>query len=647
MDGLYLSELSTFFSNIIKEDIPINNRPKAVFLKVEGYLKDKNLLDKVALDFVDIMHFCVFELVLSHKVYISKPNDAFQFVRQYENISFFTLAGGAFISGGAFSMLKQESTRRKRHDELQILAKDVVDLYLTFGYFEDAFRKNSWFINEHSMNLGSFAWRLTHSINLLKKRLYSEKVQQAIKDNNCDNFPNDEYFAKLANKKFKEYISKQKVDFLYQLQPYLDDTYLRHSVSLRLRNLTDLLIGIVDELEKKEALSFISGINDQKLKECCAFLTNNTTKEYIKDNLRKTLSSFIYSLIDQAGEISENDDYSKQHVDQTIDAIKNSVNYLYKIVSSSNQSSIKGLVSQLDVFEKEYLVLLSFENLYDYRSFVGSYKSFFYDLLNECIIKKNEDLFEYQLKKRFEELDDESIEKYCKRSMDFFGGCCSVPEMTIAELDNKVPFYNYTDHPYHHSIDEMYKFIKNNKKICNAIAMSQKLIEELGDITIHGDYTFYNVGHIKAVERLLKEILVKYYSHNIYKADKTGKYDNNPILRVPTVVDDLCKKPTAFELGAVAFAMTHILCIDRSCSIPGYNGIFKAPYRVDSYGNYIVSGGCIPFWKHFVSESRNGYFHIEQIESYEESVEIYRLTSYWLTRVIDEMLDAHPGTALD
>ena len=231
--------------------------------------------------------------------------------------------------------------------------------------------------------------------------------------------------------------------------------------------------------------------------------------------------------------------------------------------------------------------------------------------------------------------------------MDFFGGCCSVPEMTIAELDNKVPFYNYTDHPYHHSIDEMYKFIKNNKKICNAIAMSQKLIEELGDITIHGDYTFYNVGHIKAVERLLKEILVKYYSHNIYKADKTGKYDNNPILRVPTVVDDLCKKPTAFELGAVAFAMTHILCIDRSCSISGYNGIFKAPYRVDSYGNYIVSGGCIPFWKHFVSESRNGYFHIEQIESYEESVEIYRLTSYWLTRIIDEMLDAHPGTALD
>ena len=71
MNSFDLNDLSTFFLNLTKEDIPINDRPKAVFSKLEEYLKEKHLLDKVVFDFVDIMHFCVFELALSHQTYFS------------------------------------------------------------------------------------------------------------------------------------------------------------------------------------------------------------------------------------------------------------------------------------------------------------------------------------------------------------------------------------------------------------------------------------------------------------------------------------------------------------------------------------------------------------------------------------------------
>ena len=641
MNSFDLNDLSTFFLNLTKEDIPINDRPKAVFSKLEEYLKEKHLLDKVVFDFVDIMHFCVFELALSHQTYFSKPNGAYKFVEQYENLSVYTLASGAFVNSGAFSMLKPESPRRKRHDELQILAKDTVDLYITFGFLEEALRKYLWFTNEHSMNLGPFEKHLVDSIRLIAKRLRSDRVQEAIEDNKTDGFPNNEYFEHLANEKFEEYMDNQNLDFLYQIHQRLDRKNLRHYVNTKLGILINSLLDIIVELEKKEAGDII-GDNDHY-----QHLISNEIKDYIKNDLSKKVAGFIYCLVDQEG--IDEQDYTKNYSDPIVNSIWEDVNYLYKLTKDSNEEAIMSLVSQLDVFQKEYLILLSSKDQYDYRSFEGSYSAFLSDLVNKCIIEKNEKLFKEELDRRFKEFNDEDLEQLCKHSMDFLNTYCSVPAMTIAELDSKVPTYDYTHHPFHHTIDEMYDFIKNNKEICSAIALSQKLIEEL-KIGSQGDYICYNVGHIKAVERLLKEILVKYYRNSIYKADKSGMYFTTPITPIPTTIDDLCKKPNALELGAVAFAMAHILCLDPAHSRGVYHGIFYAPHTIrtdaDGYRRHRIFGGDIPFWRHFVSESRNGYFHIEQIESYEKSVEISRLTSYWLTRVIDEILDHHPGTRL-
>lgn len=148
----------------------------------------------------------------------------------------------------------------------------------------------------------------------------------------------------------------------------------------------------------------------------------------------------------------------------------------------------------------------------------------------------------------------------------------------------------------------------------------------------NGDYTHLLVGPIKAMERFLKEVLVKKYSRSVVVCDpKEKKMIPNLKLNVKLSAEDVSgakgnlinpKIKTVLELGPVARLLADNLQNDSS-----YKGKL---FKLNPQNRFIFNDV-------FIQNIRNGHFHIHMVSTYDEAIDLYKQVSYFFRKCIDEL----------
>ena len=205
--------------------------------------------------------------------------------------------------------------------------------------------------------------------------------------------------------------------------------------------------------------------------------------------------------------------------------------------------------------------------------------------------------------------------------------------------------------PQNNNVHEIFKAISHNNKLCENILSSEISLLKLSHSNVvapNFDYTNYVVGYIKSVERYLKEVLAQYFPNNIYFTEINGRVtqllfdtiDSNRQNRL--TAEDLSKKrpipPQAqnfqaytrtLECGTAFYSLKYALRNCRVSSISNqkqnqiYNLLFNNNVR-DSNHHFMSLNDT------WIQKVRNGYLHIDIVDSVQKAMDIREKTSFWL-----------------
>ena len=204
--------------------------------------------------------------------------------------------------------------------------------------------------------------------------------------------------------------------------------------------------------------------------------------------------------------------------------------------------------------------------------------------------------------------------------------------------------------------------IKDNRKLLNIIAGAESIFEQyeaLDEITFNADYTNIIVAPIKAIERYLKEILVQKYNNELiphiinnnyhscerYLSIRNGtrlsaellssnnQYNDSHIDIVNNRGEQLYRtingsrvperfKP--FELGSVCCSLRKIFN-DSNNLRPIFGYLGSNQNRDEAF---LIQ-------KLFIQKTRNGYFHIDTIDTYDEAKKRFSEIAFWFKECID------------
>lgn len=168
-------------------------------------------------------------------------------------------------------------------------------------------------------------------------------------------------------------------------------------------------------------------------------------------------------------------------------------------------------------------------------------------------------------------------------------------------------------------IDLCVEAIKNNAVLVNQIVSGEILAQPFLSIMDHesfsdGDYTNFLTCQIKAIERYLKAILIKYHHNNIYKTQRNK--ETNAIEKVGRNIRGVSPQSSPevlkmLECGSAYYALK-IAYEEES-----------TPFPINSNFNF-----------KWIQKVRNGHFHVDRIQSINE-LRIKRCkTAYWFIHVI-------------
>ena len=241
----------------------------------------------------------------------------------------------------------------------------------------------------------------------------------------------------------------------------------------------------------------------------------------------------------------------------------------------------------------------------------------FVDKVNERNEQLNDKLIGELIEKRFKSLSQEDIEENCKLFFD----------MNKDELNNQISSEKSQ------LIIAKLNSVPTLKKIIATGEIMFLPYAEIDDDLISGDFTGLVVSQIKAVERYLKETIIRFARNQgknilIDKSNRNSmkltRYimplnDTQKILVVGENTDslDLSQGDYSVEIGPC------IIFIKRNL-----NALSNVP--TDS----IFTNDLYDRW---VSVVRNRYMHVVPIDSLSDAKEKLAKTSYWLLRVIDEL----------
>lgn len=205
--------------------------------------------------------------------------------------------------------------------------------------------------------------------------------------------------------------------------------------------------------------------------------------------------------------------------------------------------------------------------------------------------------------------------------------------------------------PQNNNVHEIFKAISHNNKLCENILSSEISLLKLSHSNVvapNFDYTNYVVGYIKGVERYLKEVLAQYFPNNIYLTEINCRVtqllfdtiDSNRQNRL--TAEDLSKKrpipPQAqnsqaytrtLECGTAFYSLRYAL---RNCRVS-----FISNQKQNQIYNLLFNNNVRDSNHHFMSlndtwiqKVRNGYLHIDIVDSVQKAMDIREKTSFWL-----------------
>jgi hypothetical protein len=233
---------------------------------------------------------------------------------------------------------------------------------------------------------------------------------------------------------------------------------------------------------------------------------------------------------------------------------------------------------------------------------------------------------------------------------------------------NIVQFYNHPNPPDSCSPSECLKKIESNDCLVNQIVSSEILCEHLmnnSQAVLPGDYTYLDIGFIKAIERFIKEELVQNYTSEIFLTDSSSgtikpdlKHDSSYITSVDKsgkkIQESVCKgqvsfpgtnksdlsaeslsQKRGFECGTSYFALEYIFLVlhPNEAKYSYANPLFNLE-RPQNKTNNLEND----FYHQWISKVRNGYLHIEPITNLKDAKDIREKTAYWFMYLILHLL---------
>ncbi len=681
-------ELSNLFKEIINKNYPLKTRAASVSKDIYEFLvkndlfyydSNKKFINK-STDEIDFNEefFCdnicrhiSFLIFNAYVTWHNKKKYSIEFIDTFNNLINHTLyLGNTFNS----NIKNSGEIIKQYHKKSNELSKHLLNLAILFGKYSFAYKYYINCVSTNSYNMGNFATQLIYGIKY-KENYYSEFDRRnnfiIITEFKKENQDNNYY--KYALKEFYKDLSNQSIEFLYRLRSFVSNDSFEEDI--KVINAFDYLKMLINDL--KDTFYIKSLNNDCKKYGNYEYAFKGYYDLVYDDNIINTIDTIVIPHIKkiradyQNGNLDIDNFYSSNDIQiETTERIRKDIYFLrdglklfellnkkYNLNIASNK--ITNIINELEIFYDEYNRMFLRDSIYDAISSSNANKGMLSDELNRLINKKNDEKFIAELS-MLGNIDSTEVETYCKHFFDFLGKYNSYPAMTIEELDNETISYNYSVNGFNHTIDEYYNFIKNNTKLVNAIAMSEKIIENSDYMNSNGDYTCYVVAQIKCIERLIKEILVQKYPNAIYLSQKGVFYGPCNFRRGITLsADNLSNgsmvserdinniiEQIPIELGGVTYSMAHALCLNNTNN--NYRGIFYITGNTSTMQGRTVTRYNQPaFYKSFIKTTRNGYFHIDQINTYEEALKKSRITAYWMSRIIDEILDINPGFMLN
>ena len=185
--------------------------------------------------------------------------------------------------------------------------------------------------------------------------------------------------------------------------------------------------------------------------------------------------------------------------------------------------------------------------------------------------------------------------------------------------------------------------IWHNKQLVNQLVSGEHLFRKIAAVAknehkeLASDYTFFVTAQIKAVERYIKEAILRNMSGEKFTNDKFFVTLPNPNMTLDIFAKQAANIKfgwvfTTAGLGALNIFLTSCLKNESKCEKIFSNKVIET--------NSIFHAGDDEntlFKLNFVDAVRNGHFHTSVIESFSEAQEIRENTAFWLLCVITEL----------
>ena len=369
-----------------------------------------------------------------------------------------------------------------------------------------------------------------------------------------------------------------------------------------------------------------------------SFLHNLFEWSKIEKNDYFNYLSIILNNFEKANEIS------KEGSKDVEDKIKKFISDSKKCINQQNfdislkelHKLIKGVTDNYlneNGWSKEMLYWLSILDTESRNQFIEKYL----EMIENVIVERIENHSENNL----------NFEEKCAFAERFFLNANNVESDLSRKVNNYIRYGNFESIV---SNTKCVDNIKDNRKLLNIIAGAESIFEQyeaLDEITFNADYTNIIVAPIKAIERYLKEILVQKYNNELiphiinnnyhscqrYLSIRNGtrlsaellssnnQYNDSHIDIVNNRDEQLYRtingnrvpeKFKPFELGTVC------------CSL---RKIFNDANNLRTIFGYLGSNQnrdeAFLIQKLFIQKTRNGYFHIDTIDTYDEAKKVF------------------------
>ena len=189
--------------------------------------------------------------------------------------------------------------------------------------------------------------------------------------------------------------------------------------------------------------------------------------------------------------------------------------------------------------------------------------------------------------------------------------------------------------------ERLFAKLNNMEEIKKIISTGEIIFapyREINGDVLSGDFTGLVACQIKAVERYLKEIIIRHARskhQNLLVGNKaleltSDRYSSDKSLRVVQVDNNSTAANLSSRGPNCAFADIGA-CI---AFVRNYGLSNKGKYN--SF-EYVEECGSRSFYKNWVDQVRNRHMHVIPIESLQEAKDKLRKTAYWLLKIIDEL----------